>query len=172
MKHTAIIIALAATTIPLLADDLHFLDDLKRLQTQRDKDVAAALDPIDRRYQAALEQLRRKAAQANELETANKIQKAAEAVRKPFPQAVAAEFAGVWTIRTSGGWTHDIELKTDGTFRGGDIYGTWDTTDKEFRLIYLHAKQTDVFKLPVKNNVLTGTDGNDGNKKTLTKKAN
>ena len=48
--------------------------ELTQAREQRDKAVAFAVEPINRRYQATLEQLLRKATQANDLETAVKIQ--------------------------------------------------------------------------------------------------
>lgn len=58
---------------PLAAEEPQYERDLKTLIEQRDKAVAAAVEPINRRYQTALEQLLRKATQANELEAALKI---------------------------------------------------------------------------------------------------
>lgn len=55
------------------AEETQYERELKALTEQRDKAVAAAAEPINRRYQTALEQLLRKATQANELEVAVKI---------------------------------------------------------------------------------------------------
>ncbi len=173
MKYKTLLIALISTVFPLLAADLRFTEDLERLQKQHDSEVASALEPIDRRYIASLEQLRRKAAQANDLGAANKIQKVSEAIRKPFPQAVATEFAGPWILGTpDNGWTCTIEFKSDGTFVFVDQSGTWEKTDKELKFIVLKDKEvieTDVFKLPVKDGKLSGID-NKGRKKSLARK--
>ncbi len=47
--------------------------ELKQLKEQRTKAAAAAMEPINRRYQTALEQLLRRATQANDLDLALKI---------------------------------------------------------------------------------------------------
>ncbi len=73
MKLTAISILLAAAAIANLRAETPAERELKLLHEQRDKAVAAAVEPIHRKYQAALEQLLRRATQANDLETALKI---------------------------------------------------------------------------------------------------
>lgn len=50
--------------------------ELAQLRTQRDQAAAAALEPINRRYQTALEQALHRAMQANDLEAAVKIKAA------------------------------------------------------------------------------------------------
>jgi hypothetical protein len=47
--------------------------DMNQLKEQRDKAVAAATIPINRRYKESLEDLLRRATQANDLDAANKI---------------------------------------------------------------------------------------------------
>ncbi len=47
--------------------------DFVQLQEQQAKAVAAALEPVNRRYQAALEALLRRATQAGDLQTANLV---------------------------------------------------------------------------------------------------
>ncbi len=47
--------------------------ELKRLTDQRDKEVATAVAPIQKRFQAAAEQLLRRATQAGDLDAANRI---------------------------------------------------------------------------------------------------
>ena len=47
--------------------------EMKVLQDQREKAIADATEPINRRYSASLEQLLRRAMQNNDLDTANKI---------------------------------------------------------------------------------------------------
>ena len=73
MKRSIIISAFALfSTAPLFAESL-FERELKQLTEQRDKALAAAAEPINRRYQASLDQLLRRATQANDLDTAIKI---------------------------------------------------------------------------------------------------
>ncbi|OYV06650.1 MAG: hypothetical protein CFE26_05125, partial [Verrucomicrobiales bacterium VVV1] len=47
--------------------------EFTQLQEQKEKALAAAVEPVNRRYQAALEALLRRATQAGDLPTANKV---------------------------------------------------------------------------------------------------
>jgi hypothetical protein len=47
--------------------------ELKQLQAQHDKEAAAALEPVHKRYTAALEQLLRRAAQINDADTMKSV---------------------------------------------------------------------------------------------------
>src|SRR4051812_40548638 len=74
MKRT--LVAAASPLLLLMASALAQTDsarELKRLQDERDKAMAAAAEPINRRHAAALEQLLRRSVQSNDTETANKI---------------------------------------------------------------------------------------------------
>ena len=72
MKPRTIITALFLTHGVLSAfGETDTARDLKQLQEQRDKAVAAATEPITRRYAVSLEVLLRRAMQANDLDTAN-----------------------------------------------------------------------------------------------------
>ena len=73
MKYITTAIVLAASTIPMLRAETPTEREFKLLQDQRNKAIAVASEPINRRYQTALEQLLRRATQANDLETALKI---------------------------------------------------------------------------------------------------
>ncbi len=66
-----VVLALFAT--PILAAESAFERDLKQLTEQREKALAAAVDPINRRYQTSLEQLLQRATQAKDLDAAVKI---------------------------------------------------------------------------------------------------
>ena len=73
MKYHATVFLLLAITASALHAESTFEREFKQLREQRDKAMAAAADPINRRYQAALEQLLRRATQGNDLETALKL---------------------------------------------------------------------------------------------------
>src|SRR4051812_3131455 len=64
---------LAAGALPLLAETSDIGRELNQIEDQHTKAVAAALEPITRRYQVALEQLLKRATQTNDLDTALKI---------------------------------------------------------------------------------------------------
>ena len=73
MKYIAPAILLAVSATCILRAETPTEREFKLLQDQRNKAIAAADEPINRRYQAALEQLLRRATQSNDLETALKI---------------------------------------------------------------------------------------------------
>lgn len=92
MNHRISIIAVSALGLTSLFAASPLERELAQLREQRDKAIAAATEPINRRYQASLEQLLRRATQANDLDTANKI-KAEMTGGVGDPQA-ATQFAG------------------------------------------------------------------------------
>ena len=73
MKYSIVSLLLTATIIATLHAETPSEREFKQLRDQRDKAVAAAIEPINRRYQSSLDQLLRRATQANDLETALKI---------------------------------------------------------------------------------------------------
>ena len=66
------VLLVQAVTATLLAES-PIEREFKQLREQRDKTIAAAIDPINRKYQVSLDQLLRRATQTNDLETALKI---------------------------------------------------------------------------------------------------
>lgn len=92
MNHTICFIAFAALGVRSLMAVSPLERELAQMREERDKAVAAATDPINRRYQSSLEQLLRRATQTNDLDTANKI-KAEMTGGAAEPQA-ATQFAG------------------------------------------------------------------------------
>ena len=73
MKHITTSVLLIGFAVTILRAETPAERELKLLQDQRDKAIAIASEPINRKYQAALEQLLRRATQSNDLETALKI---------------------------------------------------------------------------------------------------
>jgi hypothetical protein len=77
---------------------------------QRDKAIAAAVDPINKRYQASLEILMKKATVAGDLELALKFKNEMEALSKttalgePTLEALAAFVPGEWFIGEANDW--------------------------------------------------------------------
>ena len=70
---TAIAIIVFASCLSALQAETPVEREFMQLREQRDKALAVAADPINRRYRISLEQLLRKATQGNDLETALKI---------------------------------------------------------------------------------------------------
>jgi hypothetical protein len=88
----------------LLAESA-FERDFKQLKEQREKAIAAANEPINRRYQAGLEQLLKRATAGNDLETAIKIKDALAEFSAPPPAATeAAQRSDLRKLLTSGPW--------------------------------------------------------------------
>ena len=76
MKYCILFTILALTPTSPIRAESPFEREFKQLREQRDKTVAAAVEPINRKYQASLDQLLRRATQGNDLETALKIKEA------------------------------------------------------------------------------------------------
>jgi hypothetical protein len=99
---------------------------LAELELQRDKAIAEASEPINRRHQGLLEQLLRKATQANDLEAATKI-KTALAVSDP--NGLASRLRGWWA---TGSKESRLQFTAGGTFQehwnGGVQEGRWQAT--------------------------------------------
>lgn len=139
--------------------------ELKQLQGERDKAIAAASEPINRRYQQALEQLLRRATQGNDLESAVKI----KAAFASLPQDVAKQLVGAWKLQASTGYGADVTFRGDGSGTHSG-YGKFQwhiggTT------LYLGQPESapDKFDLPIKDGKLNGVNSI-GNPLTLTKK--
>jgi hypothetical protein len=75
---TAIIVALFAQTALCVESPVE--RDLAKLRSDRDRAVAAATDPIQRKYKSQLEQLLRRAMRNEDLGAAVKIKEAIEAI--------------------------------------------------------------------------------------------
>lgn len=139
--------------------------ELARLQEQRGEALAAAAEPINRRYQQGLEQLLRRATQANDLETAMKI----KAAIASLPQEVIKQLTGAWTLQASTGYGAEVSFRSDGSGTHSG-YGKF-RWHIEGSTLYLGPSDTaaDRFQLPIKEGRLKGFNSI-GNELTLTKK--
>ena len=158
-----------------LAAESPYTATLDQMRKQHEHDLAAAAAPINSRYQLALQDLERKATQANDLDAALKIKKAMDEIAIAAQHVADSPVVGVWEVRVMvGGWHNDIEFKSDGTLTAGwdGLTGTWEENDRELTFTLVkngQLQQTDTFKLPIKGGKLLGAD-NSGSKKILTKK--
>ena len=73
MKYSFISIILVTVSASTVCAETPLEREFKQLREQRDKMVATAIEPINRKYQVSLDQLLRRATQANDLDTALKI---------------------------------------------------------------------------------------------------
>ena len=78
MKYSIFTVLLLACIASTLLAESPFERELKQLREQRDKTVAAAVEPINRKYQVSLDQLLRRATQGNDLQAAMKIKQEME----------------------------------------------------------------------------------------------
>ena len=104
-----------------------FEREFTQAREQRDKAIASAVDPINRRYQTTLEQLLRKATQANDLDAALKIQNELKSIRSVSPsidlRAAIEEKEWTWERPAVFEW---IKFKRDGTLQHQAGWnGTW-----------------------------------------------
>jgi hypothetical protein len=148
--------------------------ELDQLNTERDKALTAAAEPINRRYQTALEALLRRATLANDLETAIRIKQALEKVSaKPpaAPTGTKAELVGAWNFANhNDGVTGVCEFKSDNSFFFADRKrGEWEIKSKQVIITWDGGGVQDRYNLPVHDSKLEGTN-NSGHKLTLTRK--
>ena len=92
MKYSITATLLIFAAIFHLHAESPFAREFQQLRDQRDKAAAAAIEPINRKYQASLEQLLRRATQGSDLETALHIKEALgsqPAVTAPSPTSTS-----------------------------------------------------------------------------------
>jgi hypothetical protein len=142
--------------------------ELAQLREQRDKAIAAATEPINRRYQTSLEQLLRRATQAADLETANRI-KAEMTGGADTPQA-ATQFAGgprnvekalpgQWNWEGANHKTWGTFLQ-DGEFRMDGVTHEWKVSSNGTVTVTRPDKTKATFRLSADLNSFTGTNFN------------
>ena len=78
MRYTTLFttVIVIAGCMSVFSADSQYERELRQLADQRDKALAGAIEPINKRYQTALEQLLKRATQANALDDAIKIREA------------------------------------------------------------------------------------------------
>jgi hypothetical protein len=176
MKFLRFLISAATVSFTLA---LHAATDAARefdqLTNDRDKALAAAAEPINRRYQTALEALLRRATLANDLDTAVRIKQALEKASAKPPAAVTgtkAEVVGTWSVvNHTDGVTGVLEFKADSTaLWGGARVGIWEIKGKQLIVSYDNrGGHQDRYNLPVRDGKLEGTN-TPGQSLTLTRK--
>lgn len=167
MKHLASAFSACLFLLPFSASlaGTSVEEELKQLQQQREKAVAAAVDPIDRKYQEALEQMLRRALQAKDVEGAIKIQ----GLLSSLPGEVAKQLAGTWTLLASTGYRAELTFREDGSVSySGASKIPWRVSDGVL-LVGSKKGEEDRFILPIKDGALKGNNIH-GNALTLTKK--
>ncbi len=165
LPHLCSIACLLTFPVEVLRAGTPLEQELKALQQQREKAEAAAIDPIERRYQESLEQMLRRALQAKDLEGSVKIQEAISIL----PKEAAKQLAGTWTLLASTGYTATLTFRADGT--GSHASGEkfpWRISGAMV-FIGLDDSKADKFYLPIRNGQMKGINVW-GNELTITKK--
>jgi hypothetical protein len=130
--------------------------ELDDLQKQHSQAVVAAVEPLNRRYQASLEQLLKKATQANDLDTALRIRKSLEAADLLPKGVTRTDFAGQWTVTYPDGAKFTRDLEADGSYvTSTGKKGKWTATDQHLTL-KLAEDQWERFDLPFRGGTLKG----------------
>lgn len=152
----SVLICIFATFALAAPLDSQFTRELQQLQEGRDKAVSAALEPIHQKYLANLERLLKKATQAGDLDSANKVKAAIQNHRNNFTGNVAVEqFYGKWICR-SGPWSDTRELKANGWVSCKlDGLAKWAAAGDELRIDFPNGTWVS-FKLPVRDGKLQG----------------
>jgi|GEM_PF-4104312 len=159
--------------------------EFKQAQQDRDKQVAASLESINRKYLESLGQLQKKAMQSGDLDTAVKIKEAMAAIAPsadhtakapaaasvPGPSASPAtvgnsalptsalKYVGEWTL-TWGNYHQKRVLNADGTLISEYGKGKWRVEGGKLKLG--EGKYPDTFDLPGRGGVLHGFNNSGG----------
>ncbi len=167
--HLILFLILAAASV--VSAQTTTARDFTQLKEQQAKAVAAALEPVNRRYQVALEAILRRATQANDLATANSVNDelksigAASGVAVPAKGIVSAEGLEKRLIGTKWFWfgNETIVFMADGKAQWKETQGLWPWKVKNNGLRVIEgenlnnkSKWTITFDRDLKTGTLTG----------------
>jgi hypothetical protein len=142
MKYLAIL-TFVVSTGSLVAQSA-FDREYQQLTDQRNKALAAASEPINRRYKADLGVLLRKATQGNDLPTAVKIKEAITKLEGASPALGSSNKpSGSWRF-TINGRDYVRTFHEDGTITGEGITGTgkWRSSGGKIVVTYPNGHET------------------------------
>jgi hypothetical protein len=139
------LIILSIVTINLATITLQAATDYDRefrtLSKEHDDAIAAAVNPIDQRYRAALEALIRRATAANDLETALRVKTALQDLPGPdaFNQLFHSKIGSSFTYHDIvANYSTAVTFNANGEFRRGDpVFGKWVITGSHLELTSL-----------------------------------
>jgi hypothetical protein len=100
--------------------------EFSQLKAQHKRALTQAVEPINRRYQASLEPLLRRATQAADLDTALKIQNELKAIQSGDLRAALDDSKWEW-VRP--GVKETVQFFKDGTLKHQLFPGTWELVD-------------------------------------------
>ena len=138
LKSTCFVVTLTFFALPLFAASPYEVE-LAKLTAQRDKALAQVSEPINRRYQDALNQLMRKAMQSNDLDASIKIRAALAAMGLP---AASARFVARWVYGESKSLIRFLPSGSfDEKWEGLTNEGKWQvTSESEAKVTYKSGK--------------------------------
>ena len=141
-----------------------------------EQELAAAVDPSNRRYQAELENLLANAKREDDVDTIARVQQAMERLAvKPATLASLgpdALFVGAWVyIYHLDGRSYGLNLNPDRSCsQNGQRFGTWEVTPQALVIHYDgHPDWRDHYELPIRTGALTATN-DDGYTMTITRR--
>ena len=149
---SAIIVSLALPSLHAASDAAQ---EFERLTAERDKALAAAAEPIYRRYQTDLEELLRRATEADDFAMILRIKKELKSI------STKAEMVGAWNfINHTDGVKAVVEFNPDNTFLwNGKKVGTWEVNEKQVVITHHNrGGHQDYYNLPVRDGKLDGTN--------------
>jgi hypothetical protein len=107
--------------------DTEIAREFALVKAQHTREVAQAVEPIDRRYQLSLEQLLRRATQAANLDLALSIQNELKTMQAG--EKLRAVLDGSTWAWTRPGVRETVQFFKDGTFKHQLFPGTWEVVD-------------------------------------------
>ena len=136
--------------------------EFDRLSDARYKALASAAEAINRRYQAALDALLKKATRDNDLETAIKIKQATERLATQIPtdsSRANSELFGTWRCHNLGDGTKaTYDINPNNTFNmNGRRKGTWEVKKNQLTLNY-EPRGFERYDLPAQSGIVKGVN--------------
>jgi hypothetical protein len=152
-------------TIALLSLGLHRLSaitdserEFDELTKERDRALVVVAEPIIQRYEAAITALMRKAALADDLETALRIKQTLAKIAEDRDRAAVV---GKWNfLNKADGHTAPIDFSSDKTFsENGKPLGVWEVKGKELIVTFDNRDiGKDIYSLPIHEGELNGAN--------------
>jgi hypothetical protein len=179
MTRTFTLMAGIAVTLATAAfGESPYEREMKSLRDRRDKALAESKKALDAQYQTALEQVYRRALQANdasapaikaELETLGPLrEKPATPAVPPNAASLPRTMLGVWKVVKIGDWRETWDFKADGTCgitagtaKAPGTACTWSKVKDTIEVTFPGGNIT-ALELPIKNGKLEGTDHKGG----------
>jgi Lipocalin-like domain len=162
MKTLRLVCILSVSVIPassLAASDA--AREFERVTLERERALAAAAEPINRRYQASLEALLKRATATNDLETAVRIKQVLEKLSSKTPATLSpasVSVVGSWKFKNNAdGHTGSVEVNADGSYSvDGKPIGSWEIRNDKLIITLNEGGHQDSYDLPVRGDKLEG----------------